>query len=189
MGSREIWTKDRPNILSHENIEKIKDTLTRGCIFGHHYYFYGGCSSSAWAYSDFTRFMNYVSNSKPGDIFVIWSVEQLIENNLLLARIKYNGNSKTVQDLIPEKQMQVINDYWENHKDEIIVVFKEPEKLDVKSYEKDDIADFSEDLQYVSQFNSEVFVFPEKEIDTKNYILVEAKYPNENGEVPIGGAY
>jgi len=47
------------------------------------------------------------------------------------------------------------------------------------------------DLRRYAQLGGEVFVFSLTEIDKENspYYLLQAKYPNEKGEVPIGGAY
>ena len=72
---------------------------------------------------------------------------------------------------------------------EIIAVFHRPDEVYARMYESDELVDFVELLKDFSQPGGEVFVFPMKEISTKDHILVEAKYPNENGEVPIGGAY
>ena len=52
-----IWVKDRPHMLSPENITKVQVALTNGCVFGHQYYYYGGSAFSIWAYSDVTHFL------------------------------------------------------------------------------------------------------------------------------------
>jgi hypothetical protein len=56
-------------------------------------------------------------------------------------------------------------------------------------YERDELVDFVELLDDSSQPRGEVLVFLMKDIDTQDHILVEAKYPNEKSEIPIGGAY
>lgn len=189
MESKTILVKNRLHILSPENVEKVKVALLGGCIFGHHYHYCGGCAFSIWAHSNFTHFMEYISQSKPGDLYVIWSTTQLVNQKLALVEAKYKENAKPGDRFIPQNQMLIIENYLDQYRNEIIAVFRRSDEIVARMYERDELVDFVELLNDFSQPQGEVFVFPMKEIDTKDHILVEAKYPNERGETPIGGAY
>jgi hypothetical protein len=189
MEPKRMWVKDRLHLLSPANLEKVKSALVNGCIFGHHYHYYGGSAFTIWAYSDFSHFGEYISQSRPGDLYVIWSTTQLMDRNMALAWAQYNENIKLGIPLISEIQMHAIEKYLDEDRNEIISVLQRPDKSYARMYERDELVDFVELLPDFTQPGGKVFVFPMKDIDTKDHILVQAKYPNENGEVPIGGAY
>jgi hypothetical protein len=53
-------------------------------------------------------------------------------------------------------------------------------------------SDWREVLDDIGRYchpGGEIHLFPEPAIDSEDKILLTAKYPNESGEVPIGGAY
>src|SRR5438477_285215 len=85
-----VWTKDRPNILSPEISSKIKGAFQSGLVFGYHSIYCGGCSLNTWVFRSFADFTNHVcSRSKPGDLFTVWSVHELLEKNLQLFSGQY----------------------------------------------------------------------------------------------------
>ena len=53
----------------------------------------------------------------------------------------------------------------------------------------DSFEDLEGDIRKYSRSNSEVYIFPFTEIDRPEYYVLKAKYPNDKGEVPLGGAY
>jgi hypothetical protein len=52
---------------------------------------------------------------------------------------------------------------------------------------EDDWKEVLDDIRRYSHPGGEVHFFPEPALQSK--AVLEAKYPNEKGEVPIGGAY
>jgi len=183
-----LWTKDRLNILSPDNISKINFASETGIIFGLHGYCYGGSSASSWAYSNINDFLEDVSKAKPGDYYVVWSTKELEAKNLVLFHGTYNESDSTP---FSQTDLEIFQNYLSKKYNEVFVIFRNGNLLEVKlndlDYTNDDLL---EDIEYwYKKPGEELYIFPFADIDKPEYILVEAKKPNENGEVPIGGAY
>lgn len=189
MAEYHVWTKDRPNILHPENIEKIRSALLKGPIWGHQYHFYGGCSRTSWAFADFLSFEGYLAASKPGDIYVVWSAAQLIEQKMALAYAAFDTTMKPGSSLLSEAQLEIIKRHLAQPSSEINCVFQNSNRIFDTTQDRGDYEDFLELVATFTQPGGRVYIFSENEIDSPEYILVEAKYPNVKGEVPIGGAY
>ena len=192
VASDRIWVKnDSNNILSPINLDKIQRALNRGIIFGLHWFYYGGSSSSSWVCCDYDQFLKMVSISRPGDIILVWSVKDLLDRNLALAFEKYPEATNIHNLMISEEKLQVIRGYLNNGIQEFMSILYYPsdKSAEIRYYDTQDYDDFIEFLKDYGRPGSDVYVFPFNKIDQRGHILVEAKVPNDNGEIPIGGAY
>lgn len=87
---QEEWAVDVDNILSPEVIERIKAAIDQDYIVVEHMHYAGGSSKDTLLFFDFDTFSEHVQNeSRPGDLFYIYSLNELYEKNLYLIRAKY----------------------------------------------------------------------------------------------------
>lgn len=185
------WVKDKPNILSAVSLAKIKAALKQGVVFGHHHHYYGGRSQDNWAFFDFNLFKEYLSQSRPGDAYGAWSVKDLEDKKLVLAHGRSSSSKREIPLMISIEELQRVKQYLSVQFNEIINIYISWETRtvtidygDIESYE-----DLEYDFQTHSHPNSEIYVFPLTDIEKPEHYLLNAKYPNHKGEVPIGGAY
>jgi hypothetical protein len=183
-----VWTKDRPNILSPDNINKIRLACETGIIFGLHSYYYGGSAFSTWAYSRFDDFIEDVSRAKPGDYYEVWSAKELESKDLLFIHKEYTENNPIV---FSDTDLEIFQNYLNKKPNEFLCIFVNQNSFVTKFYDSNDTNnDLLEDIEgRCNQVGSEIYIFPFTDIDKPEHILVKAKKPNENGEVPIGSAY
>lgn len=185
------WVKDMPNILSAESFTKIEWALKKGVVFGHHHHYYGGRSLDNWAFLDFNQLKEYLSHSRPGDAYDAWSVKYLDEKKLVLAHGRSSSSRRENSLLISTAELQRVRQYLGVQYNEIINIHISWDTRtvtidygDIDSYE-----DLENDVQFHSHPNSEIYIFPLTDIQKQEHYLLTAKYPNDKGEVPIGGAY
>ncbi|SPE56851.1 hypothetical protein SBV1_2560024 [Verrucomicrobia bacterium] len=200
------WTKERPNILSSEVVARIKAAFEAGLVFGYHSFYCGGRSLDLWVFKTFQAFTDYIqSRSKPGDLFTLWSVPDLKKKNLHLFGGRFPDVDHQADLIVPPAHLDRVKAYLEvvdphtpyrrpYRMNEVLVLYSS-EKDNILRIEgvgltyDDDWEDFLSELRSFSHPGSEVHIFAVDTIDNKEHILVQEKYPNESGEVPIGGAY
>jgi hypothetical protein len=73
------WATDGPNILASHYLTRIQQAFAAGPVFGRHHHYAGGSSADNWAFRTFESFWHYVTRSKPGDLYVMWSLPDLLE--------------------------------------------------------------------------------------------------------------
>jgi hypothetical protein len=187
-----VWTKNRPNLLAPDNLARIENEISHGLILAHHYHFYGGRSRDEVAFDQFDGFMSYISLSKPGDAFTIWSLNQLLAKKLEIATAKYSPQSRDEFLILPAASLRLIEEYLGQKYNEINGVYYLPNSagpLKARTYDQDMFGEFLVDVRSYSKPGGEVYIFSEEVIYQEVNILLDAKYPNAEGEVPIGGAY
>lgn len=203
MSSSPHWTKERPNILSAEVSAKLKRAFQRGIVFGYHSFYYGGRSLDKWAFKTFEDFTDYVrSRAKPGDLFTVWSVPELLERNLHLFSGRFSEADQETGLIVPPAPLSEIKAYLEAVKpeyaphrmNEVIALYLSPREDapkigNINLFYEDDWDDFVSELRGYSRPGAEIHLFPVEIIETKENIFLDEKYPNENGQVPVGGAY
>jgi len=187
----EKWVKDRPNILAPEYLAQIEEALGRGVVFGLHSYYKGGRGPSGWAALDFGQFQNSISHSRPGDWYTLWSAEDLVKKNLVLAHVRASSEEESGSLIVSPEMLTEIENYLGKVYSELITVYIawETRGVECDFYDIDGYDEFIERLTNYSHPKCEVYVFPLTLIDKPEYHLVNAKYPNAKGEVPKGGAY
>jgi hypothetical protein len=81
---RYVWVDIQPNILAPGYQEKIERAFERGIVFGHRILWHGSARFDL-AFRGFNQFAEYLSQSRPGDKYEVWSLPDLIAKNLVLA--------------------------------------------------------------------------------------------------------
>ncbi len=142
------------------------------------------------------------SRSRPGDKFTVWSVAELVQKNLHLFSGAYPQHGQGTDLIVPPRQLDRVRAYLEvvepkyapHHMNEVLAIYSSSGGGSLKSeivnlHYADDWDEFVGALRTHSHPGAEVHLFPVSDIDREENILLEEKYPNEKGEVPIGGAY
>ena len=185
------WVADKPNILAPEHLAKVEHATQRGIVFGLHCHYKGGGSPSRWAALDFQQFNQYIARSRPGDLYFVWSAQDLLDKGLALAHARYPPEAPSGVLIFSADVLEGVKSYLSHEYNEFIAVYidwtartAECDFGDIDSYDE-----LREKVTRYSRRDCEAYVFPLTPIDKPEHYLVEAKYPNEKGEVPIGGAY
>jgi hypothetical protein len=189
MGSE--WVTDGPNILDVYYLERIKEALAVGPIFGRHHHLAGGCSADNWAFRTFEEFWTYLSRSKPGDPYQVWSLPALLARDMALVNMAFPMVSEKETTASLERAMQAVETYLDTLYNEFLGLFCEAGSAELE-VQLDDIVGYEGLLERVARYKrpgGAIYVFPFTHIEADEYILLEAKYPNAKGEVPIGGPY
>ncbi len=87
--------------------------------------------------------------------------------------------------------MQAVKTYLDTPYNGFLALFCEAGSaaIDVQLDDVDGYEDFLERVARYRRPGGAIYVFPFTHIETDEYMLLEAKYPNARGEVPIGGPY
>ncbi|HEU5198767.1 MAG TPA: hypothetical protein VFU32_03980 [Ktedonobacterales bacterium] len=191
-----FWVKDQSkNILAPENLDKIKDAAARGLIFGYHYRPHSGGGPNYWVFQTFDAFMELVAHSKPGDWYGVCSLSGLLEQKSAIAWSLCGETAEAGKLLFQPEELQSIRTYLEKGPGkfpEILTIYylpNPPEGLQIEEMriDIDDVDDYDywlETVEYYSHPGAEIAVFPYEVIEDESaYLLVEAQYPNERGEV------
>jgi hypothetical protein len=189
MGSE--WVTDRPNILDSYYLEQTREALSIGPIFGRHHHLAGGCSADNWAFRTFEEFRTYIARSKPGDLYQVWSLPALLAQDMALANIAFPATPDVETTAVLERAAESVKTYLDTPYNEFLALFCEAESSGI-AVQLDDIDGYEGFLERVTLYRRTggvIYVFPFTRIESGEYILVEAKYPNAKGEVPIGGPY
>jgi hypothetical protein len=185
------WAKHGPNILSPDHLEKIRHALAQGVIFGQHWHYCGACSPDYWAFQDFEQFMDYISQSVPGDLYTIWSVKELLGKKTELVHAKYARQREPQSLILTSAQIEAIQSYLNDASNDIIAIFISPHvsAAQIDWYDSDSCEDFMEQVKRYSYPGAQLYVFPFTAISNQDHYLMEAKYPDKKGYVPLKGAY
>jgi hypothetical protein len=187
------WTTDGPNILATEVQERIRQALSRGWIAGIHQYFGGGGSGDALAFRTYDSFLSRVTNARPGDLFTLWSVADLIRKGLVLVDQRYLDDRAAVGCRLPPEGLDDIRRYLaeERWNEVLLIASAGGDELKTIWTDLDGTYEnrFLETVREAEVPGGSICVLPITQIDSAEFWLVKAKRPNENGEVPLRGAY
>lgn len=185
------WTAGQPNLLSPEIVAKVRFALDDGILCGLHAFYCAGCGPEPCAYADLPSYLHDVEQSRPGDWFTLWSVPMLAkENRLLIWKRKA---------LVSEGELQDVSEWLnEDPWHEFVVVGRatldaKPEAAwgDYDCFER--IQDFAQKFASTGEFALLPLANLMEPNDEHRWIprchVVDAKRPNERGEVPLRGAY
>jgi|HubBroStandDraft_1064217.scaffolds.fasta_scaffold180474_1 hypothetical protein len=183
------WSAEPPNLLSAEIIMKVRSALEKGIVCGLHAFYCSGRGPEPCAFADPDSYIHEIERSRPGDWFTLWSVPMLADQNLLL--IRKRGSPITEDEL-----HKVRNWLNENPMHEFIAVGY-PGNGASPETAWGDYESFNE-LQDLARRGSPVGEFAVLPLTTlreytskwiPRFHLVDAKRPNERGEVPLRGSY
>lgn len=186
-----MWTKEVPSLLSEVNLQKMREALRGGLVCGLHAFYAGGCGPEACAFCDMDKYLETVERSRPGDWFTLWSVTDLGARGLLL--LEWHGSPP------PRENLHGVEEFLRaDPKHEFLAVARiaasEPIKI-----EYGDIDSFEGLAVLAAQCGpeSDLYVLPLSSLEGYEpdgryfgkHAVVDAKRPNERGEVPSGGPY
>jgi len=164
------WVTGIAHIFSDFNIQRARRAFEEGDVLsGLRRYYAGGRGPTAVAFASFDCFETYLRSARAGDDFMLESLHELSERGALL-----------------EPSLPAVLKYLElNPREEVLLVKKSspPDAVEVVwrgREEEDDLAPL---------FGGDgLFVYPfiwEKDSE----FFIDAKVPNAQGAVPLGGPY
>lgn len=182
-------TSDGPNVLAPDTLARLRQAFSDGPVFGRHYHYKGGRSGDNWAFYTFEQFWEYVSSSRPGDLYHAWSLPDLLERGVALLHASGEESSSTSAAI--ESGLSRVKAYLDTRFNEYLALFLPPDQKAIEVHLDDDsgLDDLRDLIEEYRPLGSEIVVFPFTEIDAPDYRLIDAKYPNAEGKVPLGGAY
>jgi len=187
------WTKDGPNILAEENLERIRQALSDGWIGGIHLYFGVGRSGDSIAFSTFDAFLSHVTASRPGDLFILWSFVEMRRKGLLLVDSQFMDDVGAGRSLLAARDLDRVREYLSESESN--------EMLSISSAGGGELTAIWTDLEgsgwdpfldaarLAAVPGGALCVLPLTKVDCPEFHLVRAKRPNDQGQVPLGGAY
>lgn len=187
------WSAKGPSILAEDTLRAVESALEEGWIGGIHLYYGGGGSGDSIAFSTFDAFHSHITSSKPGDLFIMWSVAELRKRGLLLVDNGFNPRLEAGLSLLSQGDLIGVRGYLaQKELNEIFSIRSrgggelEATMTDLEGTYEDRFLTFT---QEIAEDGDAICIFPLTSIDHPEFYLVKAKRPNENGEVPLGGAY
>jgi hypothetical protein len=178
-------------ITAPDALDRIAQAVAAGPVFGRHYHFAGGRSGDTWAFQTFEAYQNYLARSKPGDLYQVWSLPALLHQQVALMVVQFGTRSDAEMISLVEQGLWTVKTYLDVPYNEFLALYLWAGTLAIEVY-LNDIDGFDELLEDVDRYSrpgGEIYVFPFTRIGTEEYILLQGKYPNAEGKVPIGGAY
>ena len=116
----------------------------------------------------------------------MWSLPDLLAKGVALLHL----TGYTVAS-IPDNCLAAVKAYLDTPFKEFVALFPSPgrDTIEVQLNDIDGYEDLRERIEQHSRRGGEIVVFPFTRIETDDYVLLEAKYPNAEGKVPVGGPY
>ena len=184
------WSADPPNLLSPEIIKRVSDALKAGVVCGLQAFYGGGCCPEPRGFVDLDSYIHAVEKSRQGDWFVLWSIPNLAEQDALL--IRTHGIPVTEDDLQNASEWLT-----KGSKREFLAVGTSAHGASLEARWGDyDSFDELNDLAQKCLDGGEFAVLPLTDLlygsDMKwspRFHLINAKRPNDLGQVPLGGSY
>lgn len=108
------WTTDGPDILAKERLELTRQALSADWTVGIHFFYCAGCGGKSVAFSQYDPFFVHVAKSRPGDLFILWSVAELRRRALLLLDNRYVDAAKSGESLLSTWDFDRVEKYLAN---------------------------------------------------------------------------
>ena len=191
------WTKDS-NILTEESLELAKRTLDEGWICGVHYYYCGGCGGNPVAFNNFSAYSSHIEQSRPGDLFELWSVPEIRRRGLLLVD-QHASAGNAPNSLLGQEDLRRILEYFDEGvargeqiaREILVAVSFGGAELEAiwTDFDGSGWEPLIEAAQRAVTAGGALCVLPFTTIDCDELRMFKGKRPNAAGEVPLGGAY
>ena len=181
------WTSGQAHLLTPESLDLVRKALGKGLVFGFRSFYCGARGPDDVSFSDFDAYRAAIESSRPGDWFTLWSVP-IAQNSGSVLLHKHARDIKSVE-------LEQIRAWLsENAMHEFFAVGRAGPDVPPTAASGD--IDNFDDLQALVSGCSpagEVAVVNLFRLDSAAHrterSLVNAKRPNRQGEVPLGGAY
>jgi hypothetical protein len=183
------WSAEPPNLLSPQVITLVSEALNAGIVCGIQAFFGGGRGPEPRAFVDLDAYLSSIEKSRPGDWFTLWSIPDLAKRNVLLMR-----NEATPVNEVDLQKVQA----WLNTnpmREFLAAGYRGKGGPPEACWGDHDCFDRLHDLALKCSPNGKFAALPLTDLleSTERWIprlhIVDAKRPNERGEVPLGGAY
>lgn len=184
------WSPDPLNLLSPEIVNRVSVAVDAGIICGIHAFYCAGRGPEPCAFGDLSSYLHGVEKSRPGDWFTLWSVPKLIEQGLSLVRKQ--------KAAVTEDEFKKAKDWLDQDISREFLAMGYSGQGTAPEAKWGDYGGFDEleDLANRYSVTGEFAAFPLTsllESENRRWVpkfhVVDAKRPNERGEVPLGGAY
>jgi len=182
------WSLDGRSILAPEILGKVRASLSKGWVLGLHQYFGGGRSGDAVAFVTYTDFFSHVNKARPGDLFTLWSVDDLRREDLILAG-GHSAAAAVGEGVIEPGEMERVIAYLKHHNEVLVAACYGANQVEAIVTDEDFVERIRAMAVRANVSGGEMWVLPLTTIDQDRYYLAHAKRPNAAGEVPLGGAY
>jgi hypothetical protein len=189
------WTASGPSILTPANLKIVEETLREGWVCGFHMYYCGGRGGDPVAFRSYETYLKHLEHARPGDLFILWSVPEIRRRQLLLVDARNESEERAASPLLSEPSLRCVREYLagvsKGVANEVLAVAScrdgvlEAVITDLDGSGWDRFLELSRDA---SISGGVLCVLPFTTIDQPEFYLLEAKLPNEKGEVPLGGA-
>jgi hypothetical protein len=187
------WTTDGPNILATEVQERIRQALSRGWIKGIHEYFGGGGSGDALAFRTYDSFLFTRHKLQAGRPLHPLVGSGLNPKGARSCDQRYLDDRAAVGCRLPPEGLDCIRRYLaaDRWNEVLLIASAGGDELKTIWTDLDGTYEnrFLETIREAEVPGGSICVLPITQIDSAEFWLVKAKRPNENGEVPLRGAY
>lgn len=186
----------KQHALSPESIGDVQTALSLGWVTGFHYFLGGGDGPRTVVFTTYDEYDKDISDARPGDKFVLWSIGKLLQQGKCLLAVSSTGNNPLrSQRLVPE-DLAKIREYLamvpnpQEFANEILVSARVGEGVAMAFVADIDRIDEVNDVaRQVDGAGGELYILPLREIEAPELCLLNVKRPNELGEVPLIGSY
>lgn len=189
MPDTNAWTTSGSRINDSRNLMVIEQAFGRGPIFLRHALYHGGGGPHWDTATRYEQFLEHLSHSKPGDWFYVWSIPDLIAKKLHFLNSHYT--SFDVSSEQAARDFSHIKEFLGTHGREVFLVFMPAKSRDPKAT-FNDLDGYDELIHLATEFTGFPLALYAWDMGTlwkPEHLLVNAKFPNTSGEVPIGGTY
>jgi hypothetical protein len=156
-------------------------------------YYCAGCGCDPVAFSTYDQFLAHVTESRKGDLFLLWSVADLRRKRLLLVDRRYEDATTSGDSLLSQGDLDRVRSYLAQAESNEILSLSSAGDGKVKAIwtelESSGWEPFLEEAGRTAVPGGAMYVLPFTQVDSDEFYLVKAKRPNSEGQVPLGGAY
>ena len=164
-----VWVTGFAHILSLQILTRAQNAFEKGDVLcGLQRHYCAGSGPTAVVFNSFSGFKEHIRSTRPGDAFMLVSVQQLAARNGLLA-----PTTHSVREWLSR-----------NPKEEVFLINAGISPPTVEAIWQDREQDEDVDGLFV----------PDQKLIAMPFIweqdfFIDLKAPNERGEIPLGGAY
>ncbi len=193
--SNHIWVTDQPSLLDSTNLELVRSALeTSKVIFGFHAYYYGGSAGDWWAASNLSDYLRLVDAARPGDLFWVHALDQLVQAGYVLASVQVGPDERLSSSLLGAEALVQMAAHIGTDDSVIFVWWTQAAAgggrvCGIRELMEDFQEELDAEFARLDPSPGALYAFRFADLGKPETFLLKAKRPNAAGEVPIGGAY
>jgi hypothetical protein len=187
------WSLEGPSLTNPDNLRRVEEALREGWVCGIHLLYGAGASGHPIAFATFEKYLAYVDQARPGDLFTLWSVAELRKRSRLLVDAHYETAEEGVSSLLSTTDLDRVQAYLSIGVSYEILAVASLRATSLHAVWTDlggsEWENFLNLARQAYDARGALCVLPLTTIDQPEMYLLKGKRPNEKGEVPLGGAY